>query len=195
MDEKIISGNLKRLRTQKKLTLQDLAEKTGLTKGYLSKVERSQKAPPYATLTKIAEALDIEVTTILSKTVHPLNVRPLADVRICLSRGNKHQIIRETDPVSEYDYEVLAAEKPGKNMEPFIVHAPFDIPRTYTHEGEEFIYVMDGQLEFFYGEDTYILNPGDNIYFDAIVPHGGKSLGKTKSRLMVILYFYKRNRS
>ncbi|MBU0972482.1 MAG: XRE family transcriptional regulator [Proteobacteria bacterium] len=189
MDEKIISGNLKRLRTQKKLTLQELAEKTGLTKGYLSKVERSQKAPPYSTLTKIAGALGIEVTTILST-----DVKPLKDVRICLCRGDKRSIIRETDQFAGYDYEILAEGKPGKNMEPFIIHAPFDIKRTFTHEGEEFIYVMDGQLEFCYGEDTYILNSGDNIYFDSIVPHVGKSLGETKARLLVVIYFYKRNR-
>jgi len=188
MDEKIISGNLKRLRIQKKLTLQELAEKTGLTKGYLSKVERSRKAPPYSTLTKIAGALGIEVTTILSK-----DVKPLKDVRICLCRGDKRPIIRETDQFAGYDYEILAEGKPGKNMEPFIIHAPFDIERTYTHEGEEFIYVMDGQLEFCYGEDTYILSVGDNIYFDSIVPHVGKSLGKTKARLLVVIYFYKRN--
>jgi len=189
MDEKIISGNLKQLRTQRQLTLQDLAEKTGLTKGYLSKLERSKKAPPYSTLTKIAGALDVEVTTILSK-----DILPLEDVRICLSRGNKRPVIQETDKFAGYDYEVLAEGKPGKNMEPFILHAPFEITRTYTHEGEEFIYVMDGQLEFCYGQDTYILNSGDTIYFDSIVPHVGKSLGKTKSRLMVIIYFYKRNR-
>ncbi|MCP4718243.1 MAG: helix-turn-helix domain-containing protein [Desulfobacteraceae bacterium] len=189
MDEKIISENLKKLRTQKKLTLQELAEKTGLTKGYLSKVERSQKAPPYSTLTKIASALDIEVTSILSK-----NVQPLDDVRICLSRGDKRRIILETEQFPGYDYEVLAEGKPGKNMEPFIIHAPFEINRTYTHEGEEFIYVMDGQLEFHYGDEIYILNPGDNIYFDSIVPHVGKSLGDKKARLMVVIYFYKRNR-
>ena len=189
MDEKIISGNLKSLRIQKKLTLQELAEKTGLTKGYLSKVERSQKAPPYSTLTKIAGALGIEVTTILSKDVHPLK-----EVKISLGRGDKRPIIRETDQFAGYDYEILAEGKPGKNMEPFIIHAPFDITKTYTHEGEEFIYVMDGQLEFCYGEDTYILNPGDNIYFDSIVPHGGKSLGEMKAKLLVVIYFYKRNR-
>jgi transcriptional regulator with XRE-family HTH domain len=189
MDEKVISENLKQLRTQRKLTLQDLAEKTGLTKGYLSKVERSQKAPPYSTLTKIAGALDIEVTTILSK-----NVQPLEDVKICISRGDRRPVILETDHFSG-DYEVLAEGKPGKNMEPFIIHAPFDITRTYTHEGEEFIYVMDGQMEFCYGDDTYILNPNDNIYFDSIVPHVGKSLGNKKARLLVVIYFYKRNRA
>ncbi len=189
MDEKIISKNLKKLRTQKRLTLQELAEKTGLTKGYLSKVERSQKAPPYSTLTKIAAALDIEVTTILAE-----NVQPLEDVKICISRGKNRPVIRETDQFAGYDYEVLAGGKPGKNMEPFIIHAPFDITRTYIHEGEEFIYVMDGQLEFNYGDDTYTLSPGDNIYFDSIVPHVGKSIGDTKAILMVVIYFYKRNR-
>ncbi len=61
MDEKVISDNLKKLRIQRKLTLQNLAEKTGLTKVYLSKVERSKKAPPYSTLTKIAGALDLDM--------------------------------------------------------------------------------------------------------------------------------------
>ena len=63
----------------------------------------------------------------------------------------------------------------------------------FGDEGEEFIYVMDGRLEFCYGDDTYILNPGDNIYFDSIVPHVGKSLGDNKSKLLVVIYFYKRN--
>lgn len=189
MDEKVISDNLKKLRLQKKMTLQDLAQKTGLTKGYLSKVERSKKAPPYSTLTRIAGALDMEVTTLLSK-----DVNPLGDVRISLCRGDKRPIIRENDQFPGYDYEVLAEGKPGKNMEPFIIHSPFENNRTYTHEGEEFIYVMDGQLEFSYGDDTYILNSGDNIYFDSIVPHVGKSLGNKKAKLLVVIYFYKRNR-
>ena len=56
MDEKIICRNIKKLRKQNHLTLENLASLTGLTKGYLSKVERSQKAPPYSTLNKIAGA-------------------------------------------------------------------------------------------------------------------------------------------
>ncbi len=173
MDEKSISENIKKLRTQKKMTLQDLAIRTGLTKGYLSKVERAQKAPPYSTLTKIADALDIEITTLLAG-----DVTPPADVRLFLSRGENRELIRETDQFAGYDYEILADGKPGKNMEPFIIHAPWEISRTYTHEGEETIYVMDGQLEFHYGNEVHLMNAGDNIYFDSIVPHVGRSLGQ-----------------
>ncbi|MDD9304169.1 MAG: helix-turn-helix transcriptional regulator [Desulfobacter sp.] len=189
MDEKSIAENIKKLRISNQMTLQDLASKTGLTKGYLSKVERAQKAPPYSTLTKIAAGLDIEVTSLLAGQVDPIS-----DVRFFLSRQDNRKLIRETDQETGYDYEVLAEGKPGKNMDPFIIHAPFEITRTYTHEGEESIYVIDGQIEFHYGEEVYLLNPGDNIYFDSIVPHVGKSLGTHKAKLLVVIYFYKRNR-
>lgn len=189
MDEKIISSNIKKLRLQKKITLEALAKRTKLTKGYLSKVERSEKAPPYSTLTKIAGALGVEVTAILSK-----NIEPPTDVRLCVSRGKDRKIIKETTQFSGYDYEILAENKPGKNMEPFIIHSPWEITKMYSHEGEEFIYIMEGSLEFLYGNKTYILEKGDNVYFDSCVPHAGKSLGDNKkARLLVVIYFYKRN--
>ncbi|MCG8685771.1 MAG: XRE family transcriptional regulator [Desulfobacterales bacterium] len=189
MDEKTISENIKKLRTRNGMTLQDLAARTGLTKGYLSKVERAQKAPPYSTLTKIAAGLGIEITSLLAGRIDPIS-----DVKLFLSRQTNRKLIKETDQFAGYDYEVLADGKPGKNMEPFIIHAPFDIARTYSHEGEESIYVIDGQLEFHYGDEAYLLNKGDNIYFDSIIPHVGKSIGDEKAKLLVVIYFYKRNR-
>jgi len=169
------------------MTLQGLAERSGLTKGYLSKVERAQKAPPYSTLTKIAAGLGIEITTLLAGDAMP------RDVRLFLSRKDKRELIRETDQFGGYDYEILAGGKAGKNMEPFIIHAPWDISRTYTHEGEATIFVMEGQLEFHYADEVMVLKAGDNVYFDSVVPHVGKSLGDKKAKLLVVIYFYKRN--
>ena len=113
MDEKIICKNIKKLRKQNNLTLEKLAILTGLTKGYLSKVERSEKAPPYSTLTRIAGALGVEMTTMLSE-----NIEPLTDVRLCLSRGKNRKIIKETSQFSGYDYEILAENKPLSSMHP-----------------------------------------------------------------------------
>ena len=146
MDEKNIAESIKKLRIARELTLQDLADRTGLTKGYLSKVERSKKAPPYSTLTKIAAALEIEITALLTED------RPLTEVKRYISRGEKRTIFRETDQVAGYDYELLAEGKPGKNMEPFIIHAPFDITRTYSHEG--------GGVHFCHGRDPGIILRG-----------------------------------
>lgn len=188
MDEKIICKNIKTLRKEHDFTLEKLAALTGLTKGYLSKVERSEKAPPYSTLNKIAEALGIEVTRIFEKKNDLLN-----DTRICLQKS-QDTLINSTSQFPGYDYSVLGAGKPGKNMEPFIIHPPWEITKMHSHEGEEFIYVMEGALDFLYSEDTYVLEKGDNVYFDACVPHAGKSLGDKKAILLVVRYFYKRNR-
>ncbi len=189
MDEKIICSNIKKLRKQNQLTLETLAGMTGLTKGYLSKVERSKKAPPYSTLNKIAGALGIEVTRIFEKSIEPLT-----DKKISFQKKGAGTIIKATSQLSGYDYEVLAADKPGKNMEPFIIYSPWDINKMYSHEGEEFMYVMEGTLEFLYGDKTYILEKGDHVYFDSCVPHSGKSVGDKKAKLLVVIYFYKRNR-
>ena len=189
MDEKLICANIKKLRKQNNLTLEKLAARTGLTKGYLSKVERSQKAPPYSTLNKIAGALGTEVTRIFEK-----NVEPLEDIRISFQKSKDARIIKATSQDSGYDYEVLAADKPGKNMEPFIIYSPWEIKKMYSHEGEEFIYILDGKCEFIYGDDTFILEKGDRVYFDSCVPHAGRSIGDKTATLLVIIYFYKRNR-
>ena len=189
MDEKTIAGNIKKIRTQKKMTLQALADRTGLTKGYLSKVERSEKAPPYSTLSKIVGALGVEITDVLKN-----DVTPLQDLPIVISTKEDGRIIRESSPDAGYDYVVLAADKPGKNMEPFIIFAPFEFPPTFEHEGEEFIFVVEGELEFRYGDKTFIMKEGSHTYFDSRIPHTGRSIGDTKAKLVVVIYFYKRNR-
>jgi len=189
MDEQTICKNIKKLRKQNNYTLEKLAKLTGLTKGYLSKIERSEKAPPYSTLNKIAGAMGLEITNILGK-----GIEPLSDARITFQKSNQGNIINATSQLSGYDYEVLGANKPGKNMEPFIIYSPFDIKKMYSHEGEEFIYILEGTLEFIYGEKKFIMEPGDNVYFDSCVPHGGISLGEKKAKLLVVIYFYKRNR-
>ena len=188
MDEKIISSNIKTLRNQKKITLQALSEITGLTKGYLSKVERSEKAPPYSTLTRIADALGVEVARILSQ-----DMAPAADERLSISRGKNQPVIDNPSSFPGHYHRELARDKTGKNMAPFILHAPEKITKLYSHEGEELIYVTHGCLEFTYDDKTYVLKKGDSVYFDACVPHAGKRLGETPAELLVVIYFYRRH--
>lgn len=172
-----------------KMTLQELADRTGLTKGYLSKVERSEKAPPYSTLSKIVGAMGIEITDVLRD-----DPGPLQDWPIVIGRKEDGRIIRESNHYSGYDYEVLAAGKPGKNMEPFIIYAPYEFSPLFEHEGEELVYVLEGKVEFKYGGETFILSEGDHAYFESRIPHTGRSVGKGRAKLMVVIYFYKRNR-
>lgn len=189
MDEKTIACNIKKVRTKMKMTLQELADRTGLTKGYLSKVERSEKAPPYSTLSKIVGAMGLEITDVLKAEPGPLQ-----DLPIVIAKKEEGRIIRESSHYVGYDYQVLAAGKPGKNMEPFIIYAPDEFTSLFQHEGEEFIYVLEGRVEFKYGEKTFILDEGDHAYFESRIPHTGRSIGDRRAKLMVVIYFYKRNR-
>jgi mannose-6-phosphate isomerase-like protein (cupin superfamily) len=77
-------------------------------------------------------------------------------------------------------------------MEPYIIEPAFEEKASFSHEGEEFMYVLEGIHEFVYDNKKYILREGDSIYFDFIVPHSGRSIGKKRAKILGIMYSYKR---
>lgn len=187
MTEKLIIQNIKKFRMEQKITLEELAQRTGLTKGYLSRIERSKKAPPYSTLNRIAMALGIDVSLLLTE-----GSEELKDVRISITKKNDGKVVETIGTFYGYKYEALAQNKPGKNMVPFIIEPAFKEKGIFNHEGEEFIYVLEGKHEFTYDGKKYILEEGDSVYFDSGVPHVGISLGEKKGKLLSIMFHYKR---
>ena len=89
------------------------------------------------------------------------------------------------------DFHPLATNKRDRSMEPFLidVHAPdgeqFELS---SHEGEEFMYVLSGELEVVYGKETYHVKAGDSIYYDSIVPHHVHSAAHTETRILAVVY-------
>jgi transcriptional regulator with XRE-family HTH domain len=189
MDEKSIAGNIKALRLSKKMSLDELSHLTGLTKGYLSKIERSHKAPPLSTLNKIALTMDVDVTFFLKE-----NSEEVRDTKLAVVRKGETKKVATKGSLSlyGYEYEALAYNKPKKNMEPFIISPAMDGEATFQHDGEEFMYVLEGRHEFTYNGEKYILKSGDSIYFDSRVPHSGRSLGDKKAKILTVIYSYKR---
>lgn len=192
MHEELICNNIKRLRKKKEITLEQLAELTGLTKGYLSKIERAKKAPPYSTLNRIALALGVDAAYLLHE-----DLQDSKDVRISFTKRHQRKPIRSIGSLSEgslfrYAYEALAADKPGKNMEPYIIEPSFDEEAVFQHDGEEFMFVLEGEHELVYDGRKYIMEEGDCVYFDASVPHSGRSIGEKKAKLLAVMFNYKR---
>jgi transcriptional regulator with XRE-family HTH domain len=187
MDEESISANIKTLRIKKKMSLGELAKLTGLTRSYLSKVERSHRAPPLSTLNKIAVTLGVSLTFFLQEDTEKVEDSKLIIVR---NGGGKKVITKGT--LYGYEYEAIAHNKPGKNMEPFIIRPTTGREGTFKHEGEEFMYVLEGAHEFKYDGKKYIMKKGDSVYFDSGVPHSGRSLGGKKAKVLSIIYSYKR---
>ena len=187
MDEKQIAKNIKKIRLESNMSQERIAELSGLTKGYISKIEKSDKAPPLSTLSKIANALDVDITIL---TAEELEVP--RDVNLCIVRKGEGKRVSSAT-LEGYHYEALAYKKSGKNMEPFILMPAFDEKAIFSHEGEEFMYALEGTHEIIYREKKYILHEGDSIYFDSIIPHTGRSIGKKRAKLLAVMYSYKRN--
>lgn len=187
MSEKLIGKNIKLLRKKKGLTLQELENLTGLTRGYLSKIERSEKAPPYSTMAKVASALGVRINYLTSEKPQKLD-----DPRIVFVKNGEVKAEKTHSQGKGYNYQTLALGKIGKNMEPYIIEPAFEEHGTFQHEGEEFLYVLDGTHEFIYDGKTYLMEKGDSIYYDANVPHTGRSIGKKRAKLLAVNYHYKR---
>lgn len=190
-DERFITRKLKEIRLAKKLTLEKLATLTDLTKGYLSQIENSSQPPPIYTLSRISKALGIDISELFGEASEPMPYQEMT-----ISRRDQHKSMNREGTPYGYAYEDLAPLKKGKNMEPFIVTVGFDrridIQKDFRHDGEEFLYILDGTLEFFFKGKAYVLEQGDSIYFDSDIPHSGRSLGDTEAKLLIVIYSYKR---
>jgi len=188
VDEQNIVKNIKKIRQSQKISLRRLAKLTDLTKGYLSKIENSRKAPPFSTLIKIANALKTDVNYLMTED-HDVP----EDVSLCIVRKNERKrILTRGVPFRYHLVEAIAYKMHGKNMEPCIIEVDFDEKPTVSHEGEEFGYTLEGTQEFTYDGEKYVLNEGDSVYFDSSIPHTARSLGDKKAKALVVMYFYKR---
>jgi len=187
MDEKQIIRNVKRIRQNKKMSLERLAKLTGLTKGYISKIENSDKAPPFSTLIKIANGLNTDVNLLITEDSNSPE-----DISLCIIKKNEAKEVISRGALYGYHYKALAYKKLGKNMEPYLIEPAFEEKGVFSHEGEEFMYILEGTQEFVFGGKKYITHAGDSIYFDSIIPHSGRSVGKKKAKILAIMYSYKR---
>lgn len=179
--EKEIGKRIKELRELKGLTLEALAQKTKLTKGYLSRLENSEKAPPVATLLSIARALDVRMASIFGEKEEP--------VSLSIVRKNERLITAGAGTKYGYHYESIAHKYSNKTMDAFVLTRPYDPklkPTPFQHEGEELLFFLEGSQEFFYGGKSYILKAGDCAYFDASVEHYGRTLDGKQSKMLLV---------
>jgi transcriptional regulator with XRE-family HTH domain len=177
-----IGKRIRQYRHQNDFTLQELADRTGYSKGYLSKVEKSDKAPPVATLSVIARELGVSVSVILGEET--------MNDSICLVRQNERMLMAKNGVEFGYAYEALANPYPNKHMEPFILTYPSDdaLKHTFQHDGEEMLFVLQGKIRFKYGNREFLLNKGDCVYFDSSVAHTGEPVGNEPLKTLIVLY-------
>ena len=170
---------VRRLRKARGLTLDALSELTGVSKSVLSKIENGKVSSPISTFSRICSALDVSLGDLFSDDGggDPLVVR----------KGERRLLSRMGTPFG-YVYYSLAHPRPGRRMAPFLLIYPHDLKTipTFSHAGEEFLFVLKGRLEFVYGDRTLILKEGDSLYLDPQVEHGARALGGRVCETLVI---------
>ncbi len=166
MEEIVLARRIREIRTGKGFTLDELARRTGFTKGLLSKIENNKVSPPVSTLAKIARAMDVSMGDFFSTG----NEAPIMIVR----HAERMQYNPENSPPGSA-IEALISGFHKQHMEPMIISiddAEHYDAKFYNHPGQEFILVLQGTMAYHYDNQEYTINAGDCLYFNADLPHG-----------------------
>ncbi|HEY5996056.1 MAG TPA: XRE family transcriptional regulator [Candidatus Deferrimicrobiaceae bacterium] len=181
-----VGGRIHALREYRGVSLQQLAEKTGFSAAILSQIENRMASPPLGALVKIANALETSVSTIVGGKEE----REFSIVR----REERETVPR---PVAQqagragYTYEALGAGKAGRKMEPFIVRLQPLGDRSVnrnSHEGEEFLFVLSGEVEVVLDHYSDVLHEGDSVYYNSTIPHHVHSAGDRESVILAVIF-------
>jgi transcriptional regulator with XRE-family HTH domain len=181
-----VGEKIKELRLKKNMDLPGLAELTGFSTALLSQMENHLISPPLSSLGKIARALGVEMGYFFGSSsavdftiVRRHERRPIS--RVASKEGVNYG----------YSYESLAYEQQNRHMEPFLVTlepATVKNRNAYSHEGEEFIFVLEGKMEVILGEHRDILEPGDSIYFNSLIPHRVQCCEGKETKIVAVIY-------
>ena len=165
------------LRNQQGLSLRDLSERCGLSINAISKIERGENSPTVSSLHHLASALGLQITDFFRQEIHEFAV---------FIKSEESTILRSDGIIIES----LGSGLPNQQLEPFkMIVAPKSgtISEPVSHSGEEFIYCLTGKLEYFVGEETFILEPGDRLLFKANQAHSWRNLGEEPAEVILVL--------
>lgn len=168
---------VRQLREAKNWSAEELARKTGQTPDFITQVEADQMSPPVAFILRMAQAMDVDPGTFLSKEEQ------------ATIRDRRAQAYHQR--TQNYSYTTLTPDGENSHLrafmvtiEPHLAHKPV----AYKHEGEEFVFVMTGDLELTLGSKVRKLKTGESIHFNSDVPHKLKSISSEPTRCLVVLY-------
>ena len=183
----VVGLKIKSIRESKNLSIEDVAERCDMSVEQIVSIESDQNLPSLGPLIKIARALGVRLGTFMDDNDELGPVVCRAEDRnnsISFSNGT-------ADARKHMTYFSLAKQKAGRHMEPFIIDVEPSEDKDFklsAHEGEEFIYVINGELEIEYGKEKYLLKEGDSIYYDSIVMHHVHGAPGKPAKILALVY-------
>ena len=183
-----IGVKIKDLRETAGISPEEFAERAAVTTQQLEMIETGKALPSLAVVSRILRVLGIRIGTLLDGMENTGPIVTRANERKAAVSFSNH----DSGPRENLDFYSLAEGKTDRHMEPFVVRveksAPPEEIHLSQHEGEEFLYILDGELTLVYGKETYVLKRGDSIYYDSIVPHYLSSTASEGARILAVLY-------
>jgi quercetin dioxygenase-like cupin family protein len=177
LDEKSFGAKMKQLRQARKISFEQLTNKTGLSQRYLRGIEEGITIPPVSAVIQIAKALSVDSGSFLS-----------AEEQEASQRRKRESFFKRTQA---YSYKTLTPDAEQKHMKAFLVtidpkqdHKMVE----YRHDGEEFLYVLKGHVAVRVGENQNLLKKGETLHFDSGITHKLSNLTDEEAKLLVVIY-------
>lgn len=174
------------VRESLRLSVDDLAERCDCDPGVITRIEAGEIVPSLTPLIRIARALGVRLGTLLDDDT---DVGPVVTRAAEAAEVTRLKSLETGENGGTLDFFSLATGKSSRHMEPFLIDVnPAEGRTLSSHEGEEFLYVLAGELEVEYGKDSFTLAQGDSIYYDSIVPHQVRAAGAAPARILAVVY-------
>ncbi|HZV81022.1 MAG TPA: cupin domain-containing protein [Geobacteraceae bacterium] len=183
MSEYNIGAKIRKLRHDRRLTLQKISTELGVSTALISQIENGHISPPIATLTKIARFFDVKMADFFSESEEPCRFEVVRAREYTARRGMM------PDSGTSRAVELFSNNRYSKRLSPMLIEIPGsvrDAPGN-SHAGEEFILVMEGKLAITYGSNVINLEAGDSVYFDADTVHSLLSADGSDVKLLSIV--------
>ena len=178
---------IKDIRDRQNMSIEELSERSGVSVDVLKAMEDGEVIPSLTPLTKMARALGVRLGTFLDDTpeLGPVVTRN-GKTENSLYFSGREDVTNATN----LEFHSLGAGKIDRNMDPFMIDIQYEAGdhEVSTHEGEEFIYVLEGEIEVVYGKNSYVIGVGDSIFYDSAVPHHLHANSENGAKILAVLY-------
>jgi len=175
------------IRQSKKVTTEELAERCGFSHALMERIEKGETLPSLGHLIKVARVLGVRLGTFLDDAER---LGPVVSRKGTAQPGTGFST-SNNETGSGLTFHPLAGDKSGRHFEPFLIDiaaSPATATRLSAHEGEEFIFVLAGEIEIAYGKELYHLSEGDSIYYDSVVDHHVHSANGAAAKILAVVY-------
>ena len=183
--ERYLGNTIREIRQKHGLTIADVATLAGISRGMLSKIENAQTATSLETLSRLSQALGVSLATLFRSYDVGAGSAQL------VKNGEGMEVVRRGTKRG-HTYHLLAYDQgPRKIFEPFLITIDHEseIFPIFEHPGTEFIYMLEGCIEYRHGQNTYVLSPGDSLTFNGETPHGPEKLIQCPIRFLTVLMY------